>query len=273
MRSGSVSNAAQHQEALKRRHHPARRLLHKRKPLLVLRLRADQRPAQPVRVAVEILGGRVHHNIRAQRQRTLQHRRQKSIVHADLDAVRVRNPAHRRQYRSKPSADCWASQCESAWSSAVSPLPPPSDRSYPHTRSRCRSRKRSGRRAAPSRHKHPCEQIRWSPARSIATSAEMAAIPLVNAWPLMPALKRRQSLFQPVPRGVSGARVVPAPVRADAGQLKSRRKVNRHIHSARLRVRILPGMNGKGRVFVGGRFHLSRCKLLSSSLSQQNERE
>ena len=85
------------------------------------------------------------------------------------------------------------------------------------------------------------------------------------------ALKRRQRLFQPVPRGVSGARVVPAPVRADAGQFKGRGKVNRHIHSARLRVRILPGMNGKGRDICGGKGSSFAIKLLSSSLSQQNE--
>ena len=51
------------------------------------------------------------------------------------------------------------------------------------------------------------------------------------------AFQSRQRLFQPVARGVAGARVIPAAVRADAGQLKGRGKVNGHIHSAGLRVR------------------------------------
>ena len=41
-------DAAQHQEALERRHHAASRLLHQQEPLFVLGPGADQRPAQPV---------------------------------------------------------------------------------------------------------------------------------------------------------------------------------------------------------------------------------
>ena len=66
------------------------------------------------------------------------------------------------------------------------------------------------------------------------------------------AFERGQRRLQPVARGVAGARVVPAAVAADAGEFKGRGKVNGHIHRARQRVRVLPGMDGKGRVFVVG---------------------
>ena len=77
-------------------------------------------------------------------------------------------------------------------------------------------------------------------------------MPVVKAWPLSAAFERRQRLFQPVAGGVAGARVVPAAVGADAGQLKGRGKVDGHIDCARQRVGVLAGMHGKGRVFVWG---------------------
>ena len=93
---GQRPDAAQHQETLEGRHDAARRLLNEKKALLVLRCCADQRPAQPVGVAVQVFCRRMHHDIRAQRQRTLQHRRQKRVVHADLNAASVGDLAHRR---------------------------------------------------------------------------------------------------------------------------------------------------------------------------------
>ena len=74
----------------------------------------------------------------------------------------------------------------------------------------------------------------------------MAAMPLANACPLSSAFERGQRLFQPVARGIAGARVIPALVGANAGEFKSRGKIDRHIHCARQRVRMLPGMHGKG---------------------------
>ena len=66
------------------------------------------------------------------------------------------------------------------------------------------------------------------------------------------AFECRQRRLQPVARGVSGARIIPAAVAADAGEFKRRGKVNRDIDRARQRVRLLPGMDGKGRVSVLG---------------------
>ena len=48
----------------------------------------------------------------------------------------------------------------------------------------------------------------------------MAAMPLAKAWPLSAAFERGKSFFEPVAGGVAGARVIPAPVGADAGELK-----------------------------------------------------
>ena len=56
--------------------------------------RADDGAAQAVGVAVEVLGRRVHHNVRAERQRALQHRRHECVVDAHFGALRVRNLCH-----------------------------------------------------------------------------------------------------------------------------------------------------------------------------------
>ena len=92
-------DAAQNQEALERRHYAAGCFLDQEIALLVFGLRSDEHAAQPVRVAVEVLGGRVHHDIGAQRQRALQRRRQEGVVHAHFRAARVRNLGTRRQCR------------------------------------------------------------------------------------------------------------------------------------------------------------------------------
>ena len=97
----------------------------------------------------------------------------------------------------------------------------------------------------------------------------MAAIPVVNACPLVPPSSAAKAVSKPVARGVAGTRVVPAAVSADAGEFKSRRKINGHIHGARQRVGVLPGMNGKGRVLVLRHEVAVSSWLLAISLSRR----
>ena len=55
----------------------------------MLGLGADERAAEAVGVAVEILRRRVHHDVGAQCDRALQRGREKRIVNADFGAMRV----------------------------------------------------------------------------------------------------------------------------------------------------------------------------------------
>ena len=214
-------DAAQNQEALEGRQNSAGGFLHQVKTLLVLRLAADKRAAQPVRVAVEKLGGRVHHDVRAQRQRALQHGRHERVVHAHLDAFGVRNLANRadigkRHQRIGRRFDVHELR-RGAYGGghglrvarihvldldavvAHDLIEEPRRPAVHIVRAdHVVARVQRGHQRVDGRH---------------AAAKRMAA---------RPALQRRQRLFQPVTRGVSGARVVPAPVRADAGQLKSR---------------------------------------------------
>ena len=64
---GQRLDAAQDQEALEGRQDAAGGFLHQQKALLMFGLGADQRAAQAVGVAVEELGGRVHDDVRAER--------------------------------------------------------------------------------------------------------------------------------------------------------------------------------------------------------------
>ena len=82
--------AAQDQPSAERRQRragdvqPVRDLLRQR-----IVLREHQRAAEHVAVAAEILGGRMHHHVRAQRQRALQQRRGEGVVGDDHGTRRV----------------------------------------------------------------------------------------------------------------------------------------------------------------------------------------
>ena len=66
--------------------------------------REHQRAAEHVAVAAEIFGGRMHHHVRAQRQRPLQHRRGEGVVADQQRAVRVREPGQRARCRRSSAA-------------------------------------------------------------------------------------------------------------------------------------------------------------------------
>ena len=74
----------------------------------------------------------------------------------------------------------------------------------------------------------------------------MAAMPLANAWPLTPPSSAARAVFEAVAGWVARARVVPALVRAYAGEFKGGGKIEGDIHSAGEWVRVLPGVHGKG---------------------------
>ena len=88
-------DAAQNEEALEGGKNSAGGLLDEEKALLVLGLRANERAAEAIRVAVEKLGRRVHDDVRAERQWALQNGGHEGVVHADLNAVCMGYGAHR----------------------------------------------------------------------------------------------------------------------------------------------------------------------------------
>src|ERR1700744_339007 len=66
------------------------------------------------------------------------------------------------------------------------------------------------------------------------------------------AFQGRERGLQMVARGIAGAGVVPAAVRANAGELEGGREIKRDVDGARQRIGLLSGMNGEGRVSVVG---------------------
>lgn len=84
--------AAQREEAVERALHAADGVLQEGQLLSQLGVVADHRDAADhVRVAVEVLGGRVHDDVGAQAERALQHRRGKGVVDHDQQAVLARD--------------------------------------------------------------------------------------------------------------------------------------------------------------------------------------
>lgn len=64
------------------------------------------------------------------------------------------------------------------------------------------------------------------------------------------ALERRQRGFKGIARGIAGARVVPATVGADAGELEGGGQIQGNVDGARLRIGFLACMYSKGRVAI-----------------------
>ena len=161
----------------------------------------------------------MHHNVRAQRQRALQRRRQKRIVHADLDAVRMGNLADRRNIRQNhqriagrldvhqlgvgPYRRFHRAQIAGVHILDLDAVAGDDAVEEPH---------RAGihilgadQVIARVQHSHQRGDGRHAGGEGMTAHAPFES---------------RQRLLQPVARRIAGARVVPAPVRADAGQLK-----------------------------------------------------
>ena len=95
MRTASVFTPAQHEVAVERRRHRAGRVLREAQPLGQLVVVDGDEPADDVAVAAEVLRGRVHDDVGAERQRLLQVRRGERVVD-DAPARRARGRARRR---------------------------------------------------------------------------------------------------------------------------------------------------------------------------------
>ncbi len=80
---------AQHEEAVLRPRAGAHGILQKTDFLRKLGILHDDRPADNVRVAVDVLGGRMHHNVHAQLERPLKVRREERVVADGKSAVFV----------------------------------------------------------------------------------------------------------------------------------------------------------------------------------------
>ena len=87
---------AEHQVAVERARHRAGRVLEEADALGDLGIARDRAPADDVGVATEVLRGRVHDDVGAELQRTLQVRRRERVVDDDARAARVRELRHGR---------------------------------------------------------------------------------------------------------------------------------------------------------------------------------
>src|ERR1700744_3874994 len=76
---------AQNEKALERRENSSRALLHKSIGLGMIRPGSHQHAPQAIAMPIEKLGGRMHDNIRAKLQRSLEVRRHESVVHTQVD--------------------------------------------------------------------------------------------------------------------------------------------------------------------------------------------
>ena len=81
-------DAAQHQVAVHRARYRADRVLQEGEPLRQLGIAGDERAAHHVGVAVDVLGGGVQRDGRAEREGPLQGRRGEGVVHDERDAPR-----------------------------------------------------------------------------------------------------------------------------------------------------------------------------------------
>ena len=97
-------DAAQHEVAVERRRHRADRVLQEPEPLGELGVVGGDEAADDVGVAAEVLGGRVHDDVGAERERLLQVRRGERVVDDDARAARVRELARPRRCRRSTSA-------------------------------------------------------------------------------------------------------------------------------------------------------------------------
>src|ERR1700757_949390 len=80
-------HAAQHQPAFKWRKNAASALLDEGEVLLVFGLCADEHAAETVAVSIEELGRRVHDDVRAEFDRTLEIGRHEGVVDGQLDSA------------------------------------------------------------------------------------------------------------------------------------------------------------------------------------------
>ena len=90
---GQRLHPTKHHPALKRRKYRPSCLLQKCQPLRLLRPTAHHHSAQPIAVAIQKFCSRVHHHVRAQRQRLLKVGRHKRVVHYQLNLFATANPA------------------------------------------------------------------------------------------------------------------------------------------------------------------------------------
>mmetsp|Transcript_8571 Transcript_8571/g.35718 ORF Transcript_8571/g.35718 Transcript_8571/m.35718 type:complete len:220 (-) Transcript_8571:396-1055(-) len=89
-------DAAHGEEAVERRLHRAHAVLEAAEARMQLVRVGDEHAAEYVRVAVDVLGHRVHHEVRAQREGPLEVGREEGVVHHHQDAL-ARRP-HRRHH-------------------------------------------------------------------------------------------------------------------------------------------------------------------------------
>ncbi len=91
------AQAAQGQERIERRAGQAQRVGPPRQLLVQLGVARDHRAADHVAVAVDVLGGRVQHQVGAEGDRVLQRRRQEGVVHHHPGTGPVRGIDHETQ--------------------------------------------------------------------------------------------------------------------------------------------------------------------------------
>ena len=205
-------DAAQREPVVERPGHRADRVLGERQLLGELVVAGDERAADDVGVAAEVLGGGVQHDVRAQRERLLQVGRGEGVVD-DEPAPRPRARDVRRPRRCPrcPAAGWSASRTRPPGWSAAAPRAarrgrrgPPACTRRPTARAPCRP-------AGTCRRRRRAGCTRWSPGRSSTRSrTSLAPMPEPNARRVPAALERGQALLQRGAGGVGAARVLVA---------------------------------------------------------------
>ena len=204
---GQRIDAAQRQPAIERRRHRAAVALRFARALeQVIVMPRDQRAADHVAVAADVLRRRVRHHVDAAIERPLQHRRGERAV-AHRDHIRRRSPRQRRDAspgRRPSSADSMASRSRPAACWAASPRG--------HRRCLvivdvagleaplCRRPRRSPC-AAPNRHR-PAAMM-WSPGSSPCNSAVATASPEENASASLPPSSDGEAVLERLTVGLS----------------------------------------------------------------------